>query len=91
MIIQALIDWAPPPQERDGGPRQVLPAEPAFTGFVFKIQANMDPKHRDRIAFFRVCSGRYSSGMKVRHVRMDREKWSQVGFHDSREHGQVLA
>ena len=72
-ILQALIDWAPPPQERDAGIRTVLPAEPAFTGFVFKIQANMDPKHRDRIAFFRVCSGRYTSGMKVRHVRMNRE------------------
>ena len=51
----------------------VQPAEAPFTGFVFKIQANMDPKHRDRIAFFRICSGRYSSGMKVKHVRMDRE------------------
>ena len=72
-ILQSLIDWAPPPQARDGGERMVQPAEPAFTGFVFKIQANMDPKHRDRIAFFRVCSGRYTSGMKVKHVRMDRE------------------
>lgn len=72
-ILQALLDWAPPPQERNGGERLVQPAEPAFTGFVFKIQANMDPKHRDRIAFFRVCSGRYTSGMKVKHVRMDRE------------------
>ena len=72
-IPQALIDWAPAPLERDGGTRQVQPAEPAFTGFVFKIQANMDPKHRDRIAFFRVCSGRYTAGMKVKHVRMDRE------------------
>ncbi|MBK8894175.1 MAG: peptide chain release factor 3 [Propionivibrio sp.] len=72
-ILQALLDWAPPPQERDAGIRTVLPAEPTFTGFVFKIQANMDPKHRDRIAFFRVCSGRYSAGMKVRHVRLNRE------------------
>ena len=72
-ILQALLDWAPPPQERDGGSRQVQPAEAPFSGFVFKIQANMDPKHRDRIAFFRICSGRYSSGMKVRHVRMERE------------------
>ncbi len=72
-ILQALIDWAPPPQPRDGGMRLVHPAEPAFTGFVFKIQANMDPKHRDRIAFFRVCSGRYTPGMKVRHVRNERE------------------
>jgi peptide chain release factor 3 len=51
----------------------VQPAEAAFSGFVFKIQANMDPKHRDRIAFFRVCSGRYTPGMKVKHVRLDRE------------------
>ena len=47
--------------------------EPPFTGFVFKIQANMDPRHRDRIAFLRVCSGRYQSGMKVHHVRLGRE------------------
>jgi peptide chain release factor 3 len=72
-ILQALIDWAPPPQPRDGGARIVHPAEPAFSGFVFKIQANMDPKHRDRIAFFRVCSGRYRPAMKVRHLRSDRE------------------
>ena len=72
-ILQSLIDWAPPPQARDGGARMVQPAEPAFTGFVFKIQANMDPRHRDRIAFFRICSGRYSAGMKVRHVRAGRE------------------
>jgi peptide chain release factor 3 len=72
-ILQALIDWAPPPQPRDGTARVVSPVEPAFTGFVFKIQANMDPKHRDRIAFFRVCSGRYAPGMKVRHLRSGRE------------------
>ena len=72
-ILQALIEWAPPPQPRDGGTRIVQPAEAPFTGFVFKIQANMDPRHRDRIAFFRVCSGRYLPGMKVRHVRDKRE------------------
>ncbi|THF64507.1 peptide chain release factor 3 [Pseudothauera nasutitermitis] len=77
-ILQALIDWAPPPQARVAGTggadtRMVQPAEEKFSGFVFKIQANMDPKHRDRIAFFRICSGRYSSGMKVRHVRAGRE------------------
>ncbi len=72
-ILQALIGWAPPPQPRDGGGRVVHPAEPAFSGFVFKIQANMDPKHRDRIAFFRMCSGRYRPGMKVRHLRSGRE------------------
>ena len=72
-ILQALVEWAPPPQARDAGSRMVQPAEKPFTGFVFKIQANMDPKHRDRIAFFRICSGRYSSGMKVQHMRMKRE------------------
>ncbi len=72
-ILNALTEWAPPPQPRDGGTRMVEPAEPAFTGFVFKIQANMDPKHRDRIAFFRVCSGRYTPAMKVQHQRMGRE------------------
>ena len=77
-ILQALIDWAPPPQARTASTgiaetRMVQPAEPAFSGFVFKIQANMDPRHRDRIAFFRICSGRYSSGMKVLHVRDKRD------------------
>ena len=72
-ILQALTDWAPPPQPRDGTTRVVHPAEADFSGFVFKIQANMDPKHRDRIAFFRVCSGRYTPGMKVRHLRDKRE------------------
>jgi len=72
-ILQALVEWAPPPQSRDGSIRVVEPAEAAFSGFVFKIQANMDPRHRDRIAFFRVCSGRYTPGMKVRHLRAARE------------------
>ena len=79
-ILQALVDWAPPPQARiasaGGGhseTRMVQPTEAPFSGFVFKIQANMDPRHRDRIAFFRICSGRYSSGMKVRHVRGGRD------------------
>ena len=72
-ILHALIEWAPPPQPRDGGSRIVQPAESAFSGFVFKIQANMDPKHRDRIAFFRVCSGRYLPGIKVQQARSGRE------------------
>jgi len=72
-VLQALVDWAPPPQPRDGGGRQVSPTESAFSGFVFKIQANMDPKHRDRIAFFRICSGRYVPGMKARHLRSGRD------------------
>jgi peptide chain release factor 3 len=72
-VLQALVQWAPPPQPRDGSSRVVEPAEKAFSGFVFKIQANMDPRHRDRIAFFRVCSGRYQPAMKVRHLRIGRE------------------
>jgi peptide chain release factor 3 len=72
-ILNALTEWAPPPQPRDGGSRMVAPTEAPFSGFVFKIQANMDPKHRDRIAFFRVCSGRYTPAMKVQHQRMARE------------------
>ena len=72
-ILDAFADWAPPPQPGralvNGVERTVDPAEPKLTGFVFKIQANMDPKHRDRVAFMRVCSGRYQQGMKLYHVR----------------------
>lgn len=72
-VLRALIDWAPAPQPRETDKRLVQPDEPAFSGFVFKIQANMDPNHRDRIAFMRVCSGRYTSGMKVKHRRTGKE------------------
>lgn len=68
-LLDALVNWAPSPLPRDAGVRAVEPTEEPFTGFVFKIQANMDPRHRDRIAFFRVCSGRYTPGMKVFHTR----------------------
>jgi len=72
-VLRALVDWAPAPLPRATDIRIVQPTEAAFTGFVFKIQANMDPNHRDRIAFLRVCSGRYSSGMKVKHRRSGKE------------------
>ncbi len=72
-VLTALINWAPQPQPRAASTRDVLPAEEPFTGFVFKIQANMDPKHRDRIAFFRICSGKYEPGLKVQHLRLGRE------------------
>ena len=72
-VLNALVNWAPTPQPRDAGVRIVQPTESPFTGFVFKIQANMDPHHRDRIAFLRVCSGRYEPGMKVFHVREGKE------------------
>jgi len=69
-LLQAFVAYAPPPRPRDTLQRPVTAAEETFTGFVFKIQANMDPGHRDRIAFLRVCSGSYRKGMKMRHVRI---------------------
>lgn len=72
-ILNALIDWAPAPRGRDASTRVVEPAEERFSGFVFKIQANMDPAHRDRIAFLRVCSGRFERGMKLKHLRINKE------------------
>ena len=72
-ILNALLDWAPAPRERDATVRAVSPTEPKFSGFVFKIQANMDPTHRDRIAFLRVCSGHFERGMKIKHLRIGRE------------------
>ncbi|MFA7400294.1 MAG: peptide chain release factor 3 [Sideroxydans sp.] len=72
-ILNALLDWAPAPIERDATVRVVAPAEQPFSGFVFKIQANMDANHRDRIAFLRVCSGHFERGMKVKHLRIGKE------------------
>jgi peptide chain release factor 3 len=72
-ILDALLDWAPSPLSRDATVRTVMPTEASFSGFVFKIQANMDANHRDRIAFLRVCSGHFERGMKIKHLRIDRE------------------
>ncbi len=69
-LLGAFVQYAPPPRTRATLQRLVVPSEAAFTGFVFKIQANMDPAHRDRVAFLRVCSGCYRKGMKMRHVRI---------------------
>ena len=60
---------APPPRPQPAAPRTVDPLEAAVSGFVFKVQANMDPNHRDRVAFFRLCSGRFRRGMKLKHPR----------------------
>jgi len=68
-LIDALGSEAPPPRAQAADTRLVQPAEPAMSAFVFKIQANMDPNHRDRIAFARVCSGRLNRGMKARLAR----------------------
>ncbi len=65
-VLDALVDYAPAPSDRQAKQRIVKPEEQAFTGVVFKIQANMDPAHRDRIAFVRVCSGKFERGMKIR-------------------------
>ena len=72
-VLNALLDWAQPPLGRHATVRDVQPTETAFSGFVFKIQANMDPAHRDRIAFLRVCSGRFERGMRLKHLRLNRE------------------
>ncbi|WP_348945430.1 peptide chain release factor 3 [Chitinibacter sp. FCG-7] len=72
-ILNALVDWAPQPSESHAIQRDVTPTEEKFSAFVFKIQANMDPKHRDRIAFLRVCSGEFTRGMKFKHLRLNRE------------------
>ncbi|MBA4156562.1 MAG: peptide chain release factor 3 [Gemmatimonadetes bacterium] len=72
-FLKVFLDMAPPPMPRETDVRVVEPEDPRFTGFVFKIQANMDPKHRDRIAFVRVCSGRFAAGMQVKHVRTGKQ------------------
>ena len=72
-MLAAFETIAPSPQSREAEQRTVEPSEENFSGFVFKIQANMDPKHRDRIAFLRVCSGEYRQGMKMRHVRTNKD------------------
>jgi len=72
-VLDALVDLAPPPAERAAMQRVVQPDEPKFTGVVFKIQANMDPAHRDRIAFVRVASGHFERGMRLKVVRSGKE------------------
>ncbi|MBL8524393.1 MAG: peptide chain release factor 3 [Betaproteobacteria bacterium] len=72
-VLDALVDLAPPPAPRATLTRVVKPEEPAFSGVCFKIQANMDPAHRDRIAFLRVVSGRFERGMKLRVCRTGKD------------------
>lgn len=75
--VQPLLDFfvqhAPPPQSRATTGREVAPDETKLTGFVFKIQANMDPQHRDRVAFMRICSGKFSAGMKAHQPRTGKD------------------
>ena len=68
-LLDAFAEHAPSPRARQARERIVEPQEEKFSGFVFKIQANMDPAHRDRIAFLRICSGKYTKGLRMLHVR----------------------
>jgi peptide chain release factor 3 len=72
-LLATFVEHAPSPRPRATTGRDVESTEAKFSGFVFKIQANMDPSHRDRIAFLRICSGRYARGMKLHHVRLGKE------------------
>ncbi|MCL6269913.1 peptide chain release factor 3 [Sansalvadorimonas sp. 2012CJ34-2] len=72
-MLYYFTEWAPAPLKRPTDAREVEPTEEKFSGFIFKIQANMDPKHRDRIAFMRVCSGKYTRNMKMKHVRIGKD------------------
>jgi len=72
-MLEGFVEFAPSPIARDSSAGRVDPDGGKFSGFVFKIQANMDPKHRDRIAFMRVCSGKYEQGMKMKHVRLGKD------------------
>ena len=72
-MLDGFVEWAPKPLPRQTKTREIDPQESSFSGFVFKIQANMDPKHRDRIAFMRICSGSYKKGMKMKHTRLGKD------------------
>ena len=72
-LLDTFVELAPPPGARAAEQRTVAPGEDRFSGFVFKIQANMDPRHHDRVAFLRIASGRYRRGMRMRHVRTGKD------------------
>ncbi len=72
-LLDEFVEHAPPPASRESEGRVIAAREDKLTGFVFKIQANMDPGHRDRIAFMRICSGEFRKGMKLLHVRSGKE------------------
>lgn len=91
-LLDCFTDNAPGPQKYQTETKEVLPQDPKFTGFVFKIQANMDPNHRDRIAFLRIVSGKYQKGIKARHVRLNRDvviNNAHTFMAGSREHADV--
>jgi peptide chain release factor 3 len=91
-MLDRFIDEAPQPQPRTAVSREVEPVEEPMSGFVFKIQANMDPAHHDRIAFMRLCSGSYRRGMRMTHVRTGKEKRvadALTFFAAERDHAEV--
>ena len=73
LLLDGFLKHAPAPKSRVMGGIEIAPENPAFSGFIFKIQANMDPKHRDRIAFVRVCSGKFERDMSVHHSRSEKK------------------
>ncbi|TLD69562.1 peptide chain release factor 3 [Phragmitibacter flavus] len=73
MLLDAFLKYAPPPSDHQVGEKTIHPAQPDFSGFIFKIQANLDPKHRDRLAFIRICSGKFERDMNVIHTRTGRK------------------
>ncbi|MDE2084525.1 MAG: peptide chain release factor 3 [Xanthomonadaceae bacterium] len=73
LLLDFFVEHAPPPKPRATTTREIAPLEEKLSGFVFKIQANMDPQHRDRVAFLRICSGTFDGGMKAFHVRTAKE------------------
>ena len=72
-LMDGIGNFGPEPQPQSATPRQISPEETKVAGFVFKVQANMDPKHRDRVAFVRMASGHFNRGMKLTHVRSKKQ------------------
>ena len=72
-MLDTFVDIAPTPGPRESSERSIEPDEKKFTGFVFKIHANLDPNHRDRIAFLRVCSGTFEKNTFYKHIRLDKK------------------
>jgi len=72
-FLQSFLELTPPPLARGSNNGEVDPETPNFSGFIFKIQANMNPTHRDRIAFLRICSGKFTKGMQVNHVQENKK------------------
>ena len=72
-FLTRFIELAPPPTPRVSDGKEIAPTNPKFSAFVFKIQANMDPAHRDRVAFIRICSGHFGRNMVARHTRLEKD------------------